>query len=164
MLEIIADAKDGRVPPAARGDADALARQYSAVGAEIGSIEPQYRGLAPFVRGEPAGAKIPGIGPIVATALVAEMGDWKALGSGRTARRRRSGWCPAAVDRRPGQTWQYHQQGNRYLRWLLSPARSPLSATHKSTARRSGRGLGRLMERRPTKLAADPHWPTRLRG
>jgi transposase len=29
-------------------------------------------------------AEIPGIGPISATALVAEIGDWKAFGSGRS--------------------------------------------------------------------------------
>src|SRR5262252_5948817 len=39
LLEIIGDAKDGRVPPAARGILDVLARQYSAIGAEIGSID-----------------------------------------------------------------------------------------------------------------------------
>src|ERR1700742_936473 len=39
LLEIIADAGDSRVPPVARGILDVLARQYSALGAEIGSID-----------------------------------------------------------------------------------------------------------------------------
>src|SRR5499425_372212 len=39
LLEIIGDAKDGRVPPAARGGLEVLARQYSAIGAEIRSID-----------------------------------------------------------------------------------------------------------------------------
>src|SRR5439155_15945162 len=38
LLGIIADGADSRVPPAARGMLDVLARQYSAIGAEIGSI------------------------------------------------------------------------------------------------------------------------------
>jgi hypothetical protein len=38
LLEIIADAEDSRVPPVARGILDVLARRYSALGAEIGSI------------------------------------------------------------------------------------------------------------------------------
>src|SRR5471032_765143 len=39
LLEIIADAEDSRVPPVARGILNVLARQYSAPGAEIGSID-----------------------------------------------------------------------------------------------------------------------------
>jgi hypothetical protein len=39
LLEIIADAEASRVPPVARGILDVLARQYSALGAEIGSID-----------------------------------------------------------------------------------------------------------------------------
>src|SRR5712692_7379149 len=35
LLEIIADAEDSRVPPVARGILNVLARQYSALGAEI---------------------------------------------------------------------------------------------------------------------------------
>ena len=40
LLEIIADAGDSRVPPVARGILDVLARQYSALGAEIGASWP----------------------------------------------------------------------------------------------------------------------------
>src|ERR1700681_4069343 len=39
LLEIIAGGADSRVPPAARGILDALARQYNAIGAEVGSID-----------------------------------------------------------------------------------------------------------------------------
>jgi transposase len=39
LLEIIADAEDSRIPPVARGVLDVLARQYGALGAEIGSID-----------------------------------------------------------------------------------------------------------------------------
>ena len=39
LLVIIADAGDSRVPPVARGILDVLARQYGALGAEIGSID-----------------------------------------------------------------------------------------------------------------------------
>src|SRR6266576_3472391 len=39
LLKIIAGGADSRVPPAARGILDALARQYSAIGAEVGSID-----------------------------------------------------------------------------------------------------------------------------
>ncbi|MGA9006288.1 MAG: IS110 family transposase, partial [Xanthobacteraceae bacterium] len=39
LLRIVADADDHRIPPAARGILDILARQYLAIGAEIGSID-----------------------------------------------------------------------------------------------------------------------------
>src|ERR1700687_4035812 len=39
VLEIIAEAEDTRVPPVSRGILNVLARQYSALGAEIGSID-----------------------------------------------------------------------------------------------------------------------------
>jgi transposase len=74
LLKIIADAEDGRVPPAARGILDVLARQYSAIGAEIGSID---RSIVAWRRSCEASRRleeIPGIGSIVATALVAEIG------------------------------------------------------------------------------------------
>ena len=51
---------------------------------EIGSITTRASWLG-IARATPAGSwqEIPGIGPIVATALVAEIGDWKAFASGR---------------------------------------------------------------------------------
>ncbi len=60
-----------------------LARQYSAIGTEIGSIDKNI--LAWHRSCEPSRrlAEITGIGLIVATALVAEIGDWKAFASGR---------------------------------------------------------------------------------
>jgi transposase len=69
LLGIVAGGADSRVPPAARGILDALARQYSAIGAEIGSIEKSilawHRSCEPNRRLE----EIPDIGPIIATAV-----------------------------------------------------------------------------------------------
>jgi hypothetical protein len=99
LLEIIADAEDGRVPQAARGILDVLARQYSALGAEIGSI----------VRGEPAAGRdsrhwsdrrhCPGCRDrrLEGVRVGSQPGgvDWAG--------------AQAAVERRQGQAWQYHQ-------------------------------------------------------
>ncbi|MDO8534291.1 MAG: IS110 family transposase, partial [Xanthobacteraceae bacterium] len=63
LLGIIADVVDNRVPPAARGILDVLARQYSAIGAEIGSI---YKSILAWHRSCEASRRleeIPGIGP-----------------------------------------------------------------------------------------------------
>src|ERR1700689_2614576 len=83
LLKIIADIEDHRVPPVARGILDVLARQYGAIGAEIGSIDKSILAWHRSCDASRRLAEIPGIGPIVATALVAEIGDWKAFASGR---------------------------------------------------------------------------------
>ena len=64
-------------------------------------------------------AEIAGIGPIVATALIAEIGDWKAFKSGLSL----AAWiglvpkqCSTGGKERLG---RITKQGNRYLRWLL---------------------------------------------
>ena len=115
LLEIIADAGDSRVPPVARGILEALARQYSAIGSEIVSID---RSILAWHRSCEASRRleeIPGIGPVVATALVAEIGDWKAFDSGRSL----AAWIglvpkqnsTGGKDKLGGIT----KQGNRYL-------------------------------------------------
>ena len=83
LLRIIADSADNRVPSSARGILDVLARQYISIGAEIGSIDKNILAWHRSCEASRRLAKIPGIGPIVATALVAEIGDWKAFSSGR---------------------------------------------------------------------------------
>src|SRR5271157_5657155 len=119
LLRIIADDAESRITPLARGILGVLARQYSAIGAELGSIQ---KGILAWHRSCEASRRleeIPGIGPIVATALVAEIGDWKAFGSGRNL----AAWIglvpkqhtTGGKERLGG----ISKQGNRYLRWLL---------------------------------------------
>src|SRR5450631_1428149 len=154
LLEIIADAEDSRVPPVARGILNVLARQYSALGAEIGSID---RGILAWHRSCEASRRleeIPGIGPIVATALVAEIGDWKAFGSGRSL----AAWIGLVPKQQStggkDKLGSITKQGNRYLRWLLIVGAMAVIryARKHGTERRPW--LARLMERRPTKVAA----------
>src|SRR5947199_1109381 len=66
LLGIIADGADSRVPPAARGMLDVLARQYSAIGAEIGSIDKSILAWHRSCEASRRLEEIPGIGPIVA--------------------------------------------------------------------------------------------------
>jgi transposase len=154
LLRIIADGADSRIPPMARGILGVLARQYSAIGAELGSIQ---KGILAWHRSCEASRRleeIPGIGPIVATALVAEIGDWKAFGSGRNL----AAWIglvpkqhtTGGKDRLGGIT----KQGNRYLRWLLVTGAMAVIRYAQKHGTRKRPWLGRLMERRPTKVAA----------
>ena len=154
LLEIIADAGDSRVPPVARGILDVLARQYGALGAEIGSID---RSILAWHRSCEASRRleeIPGVGPIVATALVAEIGDWKAFGSGRSL----AAWIGLVPKQQStggkDKLGSITKQGNRYLRWLLVAGAMAVIRYAQKHGTLKRPWLGRLMERRPTKLAA----------
>src|SRR5712675_2033588 len=80
LFKIIADEKDGRIPAAARFSLDVLvlARQHAEIGAIEKRIHVWHRASEESRRLE----QIPGVGPIVATALVSEVGDWKEFASG----------------------------------------------------------------------------------
>ena len=131
-----------------------LARQYSALGAEIGSID---RTILAWHRSSEASRRleeIPGIGPIVATALVAEIGDWKAFGSGRSL----AAWIGLVPKQQStggkDKLGSITKQGNRYLRWLLVVGAMAVIRYAQKHGTLKRPWLGRLMARRPTKVAA----------
>src|SRR5262249_40909483 len=65
LLGIITDVTDNRVAPAVRGLLDVLARQYSAIGAEIRSIDKSILTWHRSCEASRRLEEIPGIGPIV---------------------------------------------------------------------------------------------------
>ena len=119
LLEIITNADDNRVPAVARLSLGALARQYANTTAEIRAFEKHIHAWHRSCEESRRLEEIPGVGPIVATALVAEVGDWKAFSSGRNL----AAWIglvpkqhsTGGKERLGG----ISKQGNRYLRWLL---------------------------------------------
>jgi len=154
LLRIIADGADNRVPSSARGILDVLARQYSALGAEIGSIDKSILTLHRSCEASRRLAEIPGIGPVVATALVAEIGDWKAFSSGRNL----AAWIGLVPKQHTtggkDRIGSITKQGNRYLRWLLVVGAMAVVRYAKKHGTKNRPWLARLMERRPTKVAA----------
>src|SRR5262245_21248420 len=82
--QLLADEHDDRIPAAARLSLDVLARQYRGVRAEIVAIEKRIHAWHRSSEESRRLEEIPGVGPIVATALVAEVGDWKTFSSGRS--------------------------------------------------------------------------------
>src|ERR1700678_622510 len=154
LLKIITDVEDDRIPPAARGILDVLARQYGAIGAEIGSIDKSILALHRSCEVSRRLAEIPGIGPIVATALVAEIGDWKAFASGRNL----AAWIGLVPKQHTtggrDRLGSITKQGNRYLRWLLVVGAMAVVRYARQHGTQKRPWLGRLMERRPTKVAA----------
>jgi transposase len=153
LLKIINHAENDRIPAAARFSLEILARQYKAIAAEIGAFEKcilaWHRSCEESRRLE----QIPGIGPLVATALVAEVGDWKAFSSGRSL----AAWIglvpkqhsTGGKERLGG----ISKQGNRYLRWLLvAGAMAVIRYARQHGTKRLW--LARIMDRRPIKVAA----------
>src|SRR6202007_3234218 len=84
LLQVIGDVTDDRIPVVARFCLDLLARQYLTLVAEVSSIDKRIQAWHRSCEQSRRLEEIPGIGPIVATALVAEIGDWKAFRSGRS--------------------------------------------------------------------------------
>ena len=153
LLKIVADAADDRIPEAARFGLEVLARQYQAIAAEIGAIEKRIHAWHRSCEESKRLEEVPGIGPIVATALVAEVGDWKAFSSGRSL----AAWIglvpkqhsTGGKERLGG----ISKQGNRYLRWLLvTGAMAVIRYARQRGTKRLW--LARLMDRRPIKVAA----------
>ena len=154
LLRIIADGADTRVPPAVRGILDVLARQYGAIGTEIGSIDKSILTLHRACEASRRLAEIPGIGPIGATALVAEIGDWKTFSSGRSL----AAWIGLVPKQHTtggkDRLGSITKQGNRYLRWLLVVGAMAVIRYARKHGTQKRPWLGRLMERQPPKVAA----------
>src|SRR5215207_2385181 len=153
LLKIVANEDDDRLPAVARFSLDVLARQYITITAEIGAIEKRIHAWHRSCEQSRRLAEIPGIGPIVATALVAEVGDWKAFSSGRNL----AAWIglvpkqhsTGGKERLGG----ISKQGNRYLRWLLvTGAMAVIRYARQRGTKRLW--LARIMERRPIRVAA----------
>lgn len=153
LLEVIAKADDDRIPMAAWFSLNALARQYANVTAEIGALDKRIHAWHRSCEDSRRLEEIPGVGPIVATALVAEVGDWKAFTSGRSL----AAWI-GLVPRQHSTGGKERlggisKQGNRYLRWLLvAGAMAVIRYARQHGTKRFW--LSRIMERRPIKVAA----------
>jgi transposase len=151
LLRIIAD---GRVSPAVCGILKVLARQYGAIGTEIAAIDKSIMVLHRGCEASRRLAEIPGIGPIGATALVAEIGDWKTFSSGRSL----AAWIGLVPKQHTtggkDRLGSITKQGNRYLRWLLVVGAMAVIRYARKHGAQKRPWLGRLMERRPTKVAA----------
>src|ERR1700746_924869 len=153
LLEVIANEEDDRIPAAARLSLAVLARQYAVITTEIGAIEKHIHAWHRSCEESRRLEEIPGVGPIVATALGAEIGDWGAFRSGRNL----AAWIglvpkqhsTGGKDRLGG----ISKQGNRYLRWLLvAGAMAVIRYARRHGTKRPW--LVRILERRALKVAA----------
>jgi transposase len=153
LFQIIANTEDDRIPPIARFCLELLARQHSSVTAEIRSIDKRIHAWHRSCEDSRRLEEIPGIGPVVATALVAEIGDWKAFRSGRNL----AAWIGLVPKQHSTggkeRLGSITKQGNRYLRWLLvAGAMAVIRYARRHGTKRAW--LTRIMARRPAKVAA----------
>jgi transposase len=153
LFKMIADEKDGRIPAGARFSLDVLARQHAAIAAEIGAIEKRIHAWHRSSEESRRLEQIPGIGAIVATALVSEVGDWREFSSGRNL----AAWIGLVPKQHSTggkeRLGRISKQGNRYLRWLLvAGAMAVIRYARQHGTQRLW--LARIMERRPIKVAA----------
>ncbi len=154
LLNVIEDNEDERVPSAARDCLLALRAQLEMVRHQI--LDADRRILAWHRSSEISGRldDIPGVGPLIATALVASVPDPHAFKSGRDL----AAWI-GLVPRQNStggkeRLGRISKAGNRYLRMLLVVGALSVIRRAKQTGYRRRPWLARLLERRSTKIAA----------
>ena len=154
LLVLIAKGEDDRLPSVARDCLMALATQLELVKRQI--VEAERRILASHRASKTSKRleAIPGVGPLVATALVASLPDPHVFRSGRDL----SAWIGLV----PKQTstggkerlGSISKAGNRYLRQLLVVGALSVIRRAKQLGYTRHPWLVQLMERRSTKVAA----------
>ena len=154
LLDVIEDGEDDRVPPTARDCLLALRAQLEMVKHRI--LDADRRILVWHRRSEVSQrlAAIPGVGPLIATALVASVPDPHAFESGRDL----AAWI-GLVPRQNStggkeRLGHISKAGNRYLRMLLVVGALSVIRRAKQTGYTRRPWLTKLLERRSTKIAA----------
>ncbi len=154
LLKLIEDGEDDRVPSAARGCLLALRDQLEMVKAQI--LDADRRILA-WRRASEVSLRlddIPGVGPLIATALVASVPDPHVFKSGRDL----AAWI-GLVPRQNStggkeRLGHISKAGNRYLRMLLVIGALSVIRRAKQVGYTRRPWLTKLLERRSTKIAA----------
>jgi transposase len=154
LLAIVADQSDKQVPEVARGCVAALGVQLRALKAQI--LEFDRRIMAWHRSNETSRRldEIPGVGPVLATALVASIGDPKAFRSGRDF----SAWIGLVPKQHSSggkdRLGSISKQGDRYLRSLFTTGALTVIRYAKIHGTKHRPWLAALLMRRPTKVAA----------
>ena len=154
LLNIVADCGDERLPGVARRCVAALGAQLKMLKAQILEFDRQimawHRSNATSKRLD----DIPGVGPALATALVASVADPKAFRSGRDF----SAWIGLVPKQHSSggkdKLGSISKQGDRYLRSLFTTGALAVIRYAKIHGTKHRPWLTALLARRPTKVAA----------
>src|ERR1700686_4205670 len=154
LLDVVADTSDRRLPEVARGCIAALGAQLRMLKAQI--LEFDRRIMAWHRSNETSQRldEIPGVGPALATALVASVADPKAFRSGRDF----SAWIGLVPKQNSSggkdKLGSISKQGDRYLRSLFTAGALAVIRYAKIHGTKHRPWLTALLARRPTKVAA----------
>ncbi len=154
LLEVVANKAEDRVPEVARMCLAALGGQLRALKAQILEFD---RRIIAWHRSNATSKRldaIPGVGPALATALVASIADPKAFRSGRDF----SAWVGLVPKQSSSggkdKLGSISKQGDRYLRSLFTAGALAVIRYAKIHGTNHRPWLTRLLTRRPTKVAA----------
>jgi len=154
LLRVIADPADRRIPEIARACLAALGTQLQRLKEQLLEFD---RMIMAWHRSDETSRRLdeaPGIGPMLATAVVATVADPKAFRSGRNF----SAWVGLVPKQHSsgGQDRLGHisKQGDRYLRGLFVAGALAVIRYAKIYGTRHRPWLTALLARRPTKVAA----------
>jgi transposase len=154
LLEVVADPADRRVPEVARACLAALGGQLRALKAQILEFD---RRIIAWHRSNATSKRldaIPGVGPALATALVASVADAKTFRSGRDF----SAWVGLVPKQNSSggkdKLGRISKQGDRYLRSLFTAGALAVIRYAKIHGTSHRPWLTALLARRPTKVAA----------
>jgi transposase len=154
LMEVVADMADRRLPEVARLCLVALGSQLRALKAQILEFD---RRIIAWHRSNATSKRldaIPGIGPALATALVASIADPKAFRSGRDF----SAWVGLVPKQNSSggkdRLGSISKQGDRYLRGLFTAGALAVIRYAKIHGTGHRPWLTALLARRPTKVAA----------
>jgi len=154
LLDVVADPDDKRVPEVARECLAALGAQLRMLKAQV--LEFDRRILAWHRSNETSKRldEIPGVGPALATALVASIADPRAFRSGRDF----SAWVGLVPKQNSSggkeRLGSITKRGDRYLRSLFTAGALAVIRYAKIHGTKHRPWLTSLLSRRPTKVAA----------
>jgi transposase len=154
LREVIADPNDKRLPEIARACLAALGVQLQTLKAQILNFD---RRIMAWHRSNETSKRldeIPGVGPVLATALVASVADPKAFRSGRDF----SAWIGLVPKQHSSggndKLGSISKQGDRYLRSLFTAGALAVIRYAKIHGTKHRPWLTAALARRPTKVAA----------
>ena len=154
LLGVVADAGDKRLPEVARACVAALGAQLRVLKVQILEFD---RMIQAWHRSSEASKRldqVPGVGPVLATALVASVADPKAFRSGRDF----SAWIGLVPKQNSSggkeRLGNISKRGDRYLRSLFTTGALAVIRYAKIHGTRHRPWLTALLARRPTKVAA----------
>ena len=154
LLDVVADAGDKRLPELARACVAALGVQLQTLKAQILNFD---RRIMAWHRSNATSKRldeIPGVGPALATALVASVADPKVFRSGRNF----SAWIRLVPKQYSSggkdRLGSISKQGDRYLRSLFTAGALAVIRYAKIHGTKRRPWLTALLARRPTKVAA----------